>query len=1167
MRRLQNGAEAPERMSETKSFSGGSFEGPRRRLSFSHLRLIAGHPCWLAATVLVISLTAAAVAAAAEQKNEARETYFLVLAGEPSGQTFGRLRATLSGPEVAAAVSAREAEIKSQQEALVRQLEARGHIVSGRFSHVVNAIRVHVRPGQASELLALPGVVRVEKAVHKQRLLTTSVPFIGGPLAWGMTPTNADGTGVRIGIIDTGIDYTHADFGGPGDPNVYSANDPTVIEPGTFPTAKVVGGTDFVGDSYDASTPGLNIPSPDPDPLDCDGHGTHVAGIAAGLGVTTNGATYLGPYTTTIDYRQFSIGPGVAPKALLYALKIFGCSGSTDADVDAMDWAATAGTGDFNNHLDVVNLSLGSSFGLSGPSLENDAADQLADLGCVVAIAAGNSGNTFYIVSSPGAADKCICVANSTIGSAIQVNSPASIAGGYSAVEGDFTVPLSQSGPIQANLVYASPNDACTTLSNPGQLTGNIALIDRGTCFFVDKVQLAQEAGALGVIMVNNVAGDPIVMGGTPSYTVTIPGVMISQSDGALLKAHLGENPVVRMGTDVIVAHPQLADRIDPSSSRGPAAPINLLKPEIAAPGSGIHSAAVGTGSNGVTLSGTSMATPHVAGAAALLRQLHASWTVEEIKAALMNTARPTRDGAGNSQPESRSGAGRLQINDAARLMVTAKAQNSGGLVTLNFGALELAGPYTQTKNVVLQNHSPAPVTFTVVISNNVTETGLTLAPLSNPVTVPGNGSVLVPLQLTATPNLFNRTSDPTTPSTINGQPAQTLYETSGQVWFLNPALSIHVPYYASVRAASVFEAGLTDLALPTTNTLADVNIGLFGASAHPQPLVSAFQLGAVSPKQNLSDPALTPVDLLAVGAATDAGSQGAFANSTVYFGIAVSSNWTSPQSFITDLRIQIDTNNDGVADLEILNSTAGNASSSGLSSPSSANNVLQSVLAMADDTFLAATGYLDIFGATTRDTAPFNNTVLVLSAPVQSLGLSIGNSQFSYRAVSYAPGSGIVFDQTDWSMFDAAQPVIDSTLQGIGAKPFFADGQSLQLRINKAAAAGNGLSPTGIAGLLLLHHFNTVGQQLEVLNLHLDATDTTVPIKILPPARPGPGGRTIRWTSQPNQLYTVQYSTNLAAGFPFQAASNLSATPPFNAFTDSTPQGNSPIFYRIKQQ
>jgi subtilisin family serine protease len=227
-------------------------------------------------------------------------------------------------------------------------------------------------PQQAGAFRRLEGVKRVrpiEPAVPHNR---TSVPFVGAPGLWGSTMPVAGGVtgrGVRIGIIDTGIDYMHGDFGGSGLLADYqqAATDTSgwttspSSGPGQFPTAKVSGGWDFAGDAYN----GGGVPVPDPNPMDCYGHGTHVAGTAAGFGVTAAGATYTGPYNATDPYSTPPrIGPGVAPEATLYALRVFGCGGVSALVPEAIDWAIDPNAdGHFSDHLDVINMSLGSDFG------------------------------------------------------------------------------------------------------------------------------------------------------------------------------------------------------------------------------------------------------------------------------------------------------------------------------------------------------------------------------------------------------------------------------------------------------------------------------------------------------------------------------------------------------------------------------------------------------------------------------------------------------------------------------------------------------------------------------------------------------------------------------------------------------------------------------------
>lgn len=1028
------------------------------------------------------------------------------------------------------------------------QLKALGVAEFRRYARLLNGVAIIATPSQAQGVAALPGV----RSVHRSRQLdlhtAASVPFIGAPNVWGgwAGSGGADGTSVRIGIIDTGIDYTHADFAGSGNPADYTSNDRTIIEPGTFPTAKVVGGYDFVGDAYTGGTNAV----PDPDPMDCAGHGSHVAGIAAGLGVLTNGATWSGPYTNGMDFAQFKIGPGVAPRALLYALKVFGCSGSTRDvfELQALEWAADPNDdGDFSDRLDVVNLSLGSWFGQTGPGLPvQDALNQLADLGCVPVLSAGNSYDTFYIVGYPSTAEKALCVAacidDGPRTLSTQVLAPASIVTNMGAIEGALAIPLVQNGPVQAPLIYAQPNTACSPIAN--SLAGSIALIDRGGgCSFADKILRAQSAGAMAVIMVNNVSGAPLTMTGA-STGITIPAVMISLSDGALLKAHLNEGVSIRLA---VVKNPALADQISDFSSRGPAAPASSLKPEIGAPGYNIDSVQVGGGTRSARLSGTSMASPQVAGAAGLLRQLHPDWSTEEIKAALMNTARPTFDAAHNPYPESRTGAGRIEVDDAARVVVTAKAENSGGLVSLCFGALTLTNTWVDTRNIVLSNHSATAVSYSVAVSNTVTENGVTLTSALATITVPANGSALAPVTLSANPWLFDRTADLTTTNLIGGRPRHFLYEASGEIWFQNTNLSIHVPYYANLRAGSDLRVGITNLVLPLslTGNPFTFNLPVNGSSTHPQPIVSAFQLGSVSSNAALG-PLQAPADLLAVGAACDAAVEPNFNSSFIYFAVATAGDWASPTPVITEFDFQIDTNFDGTPDVTVFNNSLGN------------NGAYSDVFMSDIGSFVYS--YINGFSAAELDSAPFNNNVLVIPISVLRLSLSGSNTRFQYRV---ATGGYLGYvETTPWITFDAAAPVLDTVGGGIGlpARPIFNDnnGGSITIKANPNNAPANGLSSPNHAGLMLLHHFNQAGRRLELVDVQFAP-------QLLAPQIQG-NNLVLKWTSAANAVYTVQYATNLNEGFLFTAASGIAATPPQN--TLAVPNGAEPArFYRLKQQ
>ena len=382
------------------------------------------------------------------EQGAATRLVFAELAGEPAADVASRLRAQgLAKGKIAKATRARIAEIAVQQEALAARLGQVGGVVEGRFSRLANALKIRLPLAQVERLRRLDGVVDVRPVAQFHPLTSTSVPFIGTTKVWNRGKLSATGKGVRIGIIDSGIDYNHAMFGGSGDVADYTKNNPARVEPGTFPTEKVVGGYDFAGDEYD----GTQTPRPDSDPLDCEenNHGSHVAGIAAGMGVLTNGVPYSGGYGEELNMDKFLIGPGVAPEAKLYALKVFGCKGTTGLSVDAMEWAADPDAdGDLSDRLDVVNLSLGNSY--THPEFENNAAARLFKLGCIVVRAAGNSGNNFYALMAYD--DSEITVANSMDdgieNNSIEVTDPPVVRDYYEAVEAAFTKKLKDAGEI-----------------------------------------------------------------------------------------------------------------------------------------------------------------------------------------------------------------------------------------------------------------------------------------------------------------------------------------------------------------------------------------------------------------------------------------------------------------------------------------------------------------------------------------------------------------------------------------------------------------------------------------------------------------------------------------------------------------------------------------------
>ena len=269
--------------------------------------------------------------------------------------------------EATSAARAQLAKITRAQDALAATLLGGKYEATEiyRVQRVLNGIAVSVPPGQLAALRQLPGVRAVHLLVTEYPTNSTSVPFVGAPELWngaaGAPGGPVMGAGIKVGIIDTGIDYQHSNFGGRGLLSDYQANNRTQNLDGFFPTQKVAGGFDFAGDNYNGSA---STAAPDPDPMDCNGHGSHVAGIAAGLGTNADGTTFTGPYGTNTPFNSLRIGPGVAPRASLYALRVFGCNGGTNLTVQAIEWAVDPnGDEDLSDHLDVINMSLGSNFG------------------------------------------------------------------------------------------------------------------------------------------------------------------------------------------------------------------------------------------------------------------------------------------------------------------------------------------------------------------------------------------------------------------------------------------------------------------------------------------------------------------------------------------------------------------------------------------------------------------------------------------------------------------------------------------------------------------------------------------------------------------------------------------------------------------------------------
>jgi minor extracellular serine protease Vpr len=608
-------------------------------------------------------------------------------------------------------VKARQAAISQQAAFLnsVRALDPNAHVIA-QVQAVLNAVFVQVDASVLPALAQDSRVVRIAPVGNYEMDLSETVPYIG---ASAVQATGFDGSGIKVAVLDSGIDYTHAALGGSGDPADYAANDPAIIEPGTFPTHKVVGGFDFVGDLWPTFGPLM----PDPDPLDSGpqaGHGTHVAHIIGGVG-------------------------GVAPGVDLYAVKVCSsvstsCSGI--ALIQGMDFAADPnGDGKFHDRVDIINMSLGASYGQPFDDDLSAAVDNATALGILTVASAGNSGDKPYANGTPSSAASALSVAQTSVPSAflplMQIIAPASIVGQFPAVFQPWSVPLTSviEAPVQYGDGAGGNLLGCAPFA-PGSLAGKIVLVDRGACNFTLKVSHISQAGGLIGIIGLVAPGDPFEGGDGGDRPIDIPAYMISQAVANRLKSGLPDT-VVRFDPNVGLP---LIGTIVGSSSRGPQHEnTTQIKPEIGAPGASI-SAIAGTGTGEGPFGGTSGAAPMVSGSAALLLQAYGGTHPTppgtppgqalghglrpiEVKALLMNNGETNIINdplTGALAPITRIGGGEVRVDRALAAPVAAW-DNDAPSGALSFGFVDVADDVvTLTKTVRIRNLDNARRTYTV---------------------------------------------------------------------------------------------------------------------------------------------------------------------------------------------------------------------------------------------------------------------------------------------------------------------------------------------------------------------------------------------------------------------------------------------------------------------
>ena len=540
--------------------------------------------------------------------------------------------------------------------------------------------------------------------------LYTAISMTGADIA--QSELGYTGKGVKVAIMDTGIDVDHPAFGGDGTARYDSP---------LFPSARVAYGYDFVGDAFNADDPSTTY-NPDPNPDDCGGHGTHVAGIV-GANDATNGLK------------------GVAPEVTFGAYRVFGCEGSTTGDVmiAAMERALKDG-------MQVLNMSIGSSY--QWPQYPTAvAASRLVERGVVVVASIGNSGaNGLYSAGAPGLGDNVIGTASFENA---EVLLPYFMVNGKKI--GYQTMTYSAPAPISGSAEIVYIGRACASDSLLANPAGKTALAVRGDCSFAEKAQMAIVAGATAVVIYNNVPG---FLGGTLGAALgsTVPVVGISKSDGLFIRGQTA--PVSMAWTDAQdFLTNDTAGLISSFSSYG-LSPDLVLKPDIGAPGGSIYSSYPLEQGGYAVLSGTSMSSPHVAGAAALLLQAKPKTKALDVRTILQNSADPKvwwdNPALGFLDNVHRQGAGMVDVDDS----ILATIRVSPGKISVGEGE---AGPRSFVLSI--ENSAASPVTYDLTSVNALSTSGVITPGFSTSnasvafstasVTVPAGGKASVTATIT----------------------------------------------------------------------------------------------------------------------------------------------------------------------------------------------------------------------------------------------------------------------------------------------------------------------------------------------------------------------------------------------------------------------------------
>ena len=678
--------------------------------------------------------------------------YALILADPPAAASLARRNAST--------MAAARARVRGTHAGVKAALRARGLRVTAETDTLLNAIFVVANDGQAATLGSIPGVDGIVPMRWIHRNLDHAEQLTNVPAAWSFLGgmSNA-GAGVKIAIIDSGIDNTHPAFQDSSltPPAGFPICPQTDVNACAYTNSKIIVARSYVGLFDKGSGAGDSRPD-DETPRDRVGHGTAVAMAAAGV-------TNTGPSDTIT---------GVAPKAFLGNYKVFGSPGLNDyageeAVIQALEDA-------FNDGMDIANLSLGytpfsgpadtgTKCGLRGSAACDPfayAAESATMNGMIVVAAAGNEGNvgnltpTLSTISSPADAADVIAVGAST--NSHQWFYPLAMngLGSYHSQPGTGPQPSSNWGGPVVDAASAGDAEACSTLT-PDSLSGAIALIARGNCLFTDKIQNAQNAGATGVIVSNNPGDDTLVVmaaGGTG-----IPATFIGYDDGQTIRDFLKTSPRAPVTVSTVLQSQDVSsfNQMAAFSSRGPVPGTAALKPDVTAPGTDLYLTAERYdpfgdlySPNGYLASqGTSFSSPQVAGIAAMVLQNNGNLTMAQVRSALIDTATQTLTDGGSPASLLAGGAGLVNAGNAVSTNLIATP------ASISFGVIR-SGLIPPAQQITLTNTGTSSLNLSLGVNHVAPENNATtaIAPNQSHITLAEGQSSTVSVAISgSTPN------------------------------------------------------------------------------------------------------------------------------------------------------------------------------------------------------------------------------------------------------------------------------------------------------------------------------------------------------------------------------------------------------------------------------